>query len=129
MSKARGDNVAKAIEQADELGEIEDETLAERLYGLTEMFPERVRNGASVLTNASWKGIKMSYSFSRSALWIVTTSFMVLMLPVIFETEMAQMEQAQLQKQRQILLGPNAAMSGPAGIPGGMTPPIPAMPR
>ncbi|XP_022095460.1 mitochondrial import receptor subunit TOM22 homolog [Acanthaster planci] len=119
---------SKAVTFVDD-DDFEDETLAERLYGLTEMFPESVRNGASALTSASLKGVKLSYNFSRSALWILSTSFMVLMLPVIFETEIAQMEQAQLQKQRQILLGPNAAMSGAGGLPGGMTPPIAAMPR
>ncbi|XP_038066070.1 mitochondrial import receptor subunit TOM22 homolog [Patiria miniata] len=124
---ADSDKSVKAIEPADD--DFEDETLAERLYGLTEMVPQSVRNGVSLLTSASLTGVKVSYNFSRSALWIASTSFMVLMLPIIFETEMAQMEQAQLQKQRQILLGPNAAMSGPGGIPGGMTPPIPGMPR
>ena len=84
------------------LQEFEDETLAERLWGLTEMFPPSVCNGVSMLTSASLKGVQVSYNFSRSALWIGTTTFMVLILPVIFETEMAQMEQAQLQKQRQV---------------------------
>ncbi|XP_071797383.1 mitochondrial import receptor subunit TOM22 homolog [Asterias amurensis] len=106
---AEADKTVKAIEPIEE--EFEDETLAERLWALTEMFPPSVCNGVSMLTSASLKGIQVSYNFSRSALWIGTTTFMVLILPVIFETEMAQMEQAQLQKQRQILLGPSACPS------------------
>ena len=82
--------------------DFEDETLSERLIGLTEMFPEGVRNKTATAFQYSVIGLKKAFDFSRSATWIVSTSFMVLMLPVIFETEMAQMEQAQLQKQRQV---------------------------
>lgn len=44
-----------------------------------------------------------SCSFSRTALWIGTTSFMILVLPVVFETERLQLEQQQLQQQRQVM--------------------------
>lgn len=40
--------------------------------------------------------------FSRAALWIGTTSFMILVLPVVFETEKLQMEQQQQLQQRQV---------------------------
>lgn len=83
--------------------EFEDESLIERLVGLTEMFPERVRNASSVAFQYGVRGIKRGYSFTRSAMWITTTSFVILILPVLFETEMAQMEQAQIQKQRQVI--------------------------
>ncbi|EPQ06455.1 Mitochondrial import receptor subunit TOM22 like protein [Myotis brandtii] len=56
--------------------------------------------------------------FSRAALWIGTTSFMILVLPVVFETEKLQMKQQQQQQQRQILLGPNTGLSG--GMPGAL---------
>uniref|UniRef100_A0A8C2YR56 Mitochondrial import receptor subunit TOM22 homolog n=1 Tax=Chinchilla lanigera TaxID=34839 RepID=A0A8C2YR56_CHILA len=91
-----------------------DETLSERLWGLTEMFPERVRSSAGA-TFDLFVAQKM-YRFSRAALWIGTTSFMILVLPVVFETEKLQMEQ---QQQRQILLGPNAGISG--GMPGALS--------
>ncbi|KAG7258881.1 hypothetical protein CRUP_035619 [Coryphaenoides rupestris] len=84
-------------EREDEEDEELDETLVERLWGLTEIF-------------------------SRAALWVGTTSFMILVLPVVFETERLQLEQQQLQQQRQILLGPNTGMSG--GMPT-MMPPVP----
>jgi hypothetical protein len=45
----------------------------------------------------------VSSSFSRAALWVGTTSFMILVLPVVFETERLQLEQQQLQQQRQVL--------------------------
>ncbi|XP_068610724.1 mitochondrial import receptor subunit TOM22 homolog [Brachionichthys hirsutus] len=95
-----------------------DETLVERLWGLTEMFPDTVRSIVDVSAHCSVSLAKRFYSFSRSALWVGTTSFMILVLPVVFETERLQLEQQQLQQQRQILLGPNTGMSG--GMPGMM---------
>ncbi|KAL4647861.1 hypothetical protein GN956_G8862 [Arapaima gigas] len=99
-----------------------DETLLERLWGLTEMFPDRLRSVAEVSAQCSLSVAKKVYSFTRSALWVGTTSFMILVLPVVFETERLQVEQQQLQQQRQILLGPNTGISG--GMPG-MMPPAP----
>ncbi len=117
-----------------------DETLLERLWGLTEMFPESLRSAAEVSAQSSlsvakklyrWGAgscmlqlkpyshinseteliwtfqynffhIMLSCSFSRSALWVGTTSFIILVLPVVFETERLQLEQQQLQQQRQV---------------------------
>uniref|UniRef100_H3A7J0 Mitochondrial import receptor subunit TOM22 homolog n=1 Tax=Latimeria chalumnae TaxID=7897 RepID=H3A7J0_LATCH len=98
-----------------------DETLSERLWGLTEMFPEGVRSAAGVTFDCSLSLAKKVYSFTRTALWIGTTSFMILVLPVVFETEKLQLEQQQQLQQRQILLGPNTGISG--GMPGMLPPP------
>ncbi|MEE6502648.1 hypothetical protein FKM82_004584 [Ascaphus truei] len=90
-----------------------DETLSERLWGLTEMLPDRLRTAAGVSLELSVCAAKKFYSFSRTALWIGTTSFMILVLPVVFETEKLQMQEQQQLQQRQILLGPTTGMSGP----------------
>ncbi|KAK3751039.1 hypothetical protein RRG08_044617 [Elysia crispata] len=121
----------KAIEDDDEF--IEDESLSERLIGLTEMFPEPIRNvccsAGSLVVSASKTGLWLV----RNALWIASSSAVILVLPVIFESERAQQHEEQLQQQRQILLGPNAAVSGSASgsnnlLPGmGMVPPPPQM--
>ncbi|KAK1793914.1 hypothetical protein P4O66_010825, partial [Electrophorus voltai] len=79
-----------------------DETFLERLWGLTEMFPDTLRSAAEVSANCSLSVGKRLYSFSRAALWVGTTSFMILVLPVVFETERLQLEQQQLQQQRQV---------------------------
>ncbi|KAJ3608142.1 hypothetical protein NHX12_025192 [Muraenolepis orangiensis] len=110
------------IEDDEEDEEELDETLMERLWGLTEMFPDTLRSVADASAHCSVSLVKHLYSFSRSALWVGTTSFMILVLPVVFETERLQLEQQQLQQQRQVLLGPNTGMSG--GMPG-MMPPAP----
>uniref|UniRef100_A0ABM0MCC0 Mitochondrial import receptor subunit TOM22 homolog n=1 Tax=Saccoglossus kowalevskii TaxID=10224 RepID=A0ABM0MCC0_SACKO len=79
----------------------EDETISERIMALSEIFPERLRNVVSKVGSITKTGTIATYRFSRSAMWIFTTSFLVLVLPVVFEVEMTQMEQAQIQKERQ----------------------------
>lgn len=108
----------------------EDESLAERLMGLSEMFPQSVRKTCSTAGVCLVSLTKGGYWLMRNALWIVSSSAVILALPVIFESERAQQHEEQLQQQRQILLGPNAAVSGSAAsnnlLPGmGMMPPPP----
>ncbi|XP_045728472.1 mitochondrial import receptor subunit TOM22 homolog isoform X2 [Mirounga angustirostris] len=114
----KGDSEKTEEELEEEDDEELDETLSERLWGLTEMFPERVRSAAGATFDLSLFVAQKMYRFSRAALWIGTTSFMILVLPVVFETEKLQMEQQQQLQQRQILLGPNTGLSG--GIPGAL---------
>merc|ERR1712136_289266 len=99
-----------------------DETILERLIGLGEMFPASVQNMTSKLIFGSISSVKGLFSFARSASWIVFSTSAILFAPIIFEVERAQMEEMQKQQQRQILLGPGAALSG-GGHPGmGMAP-------
>lgn len=110
----------KDIGDTDDESEDEDldETLAERLWGLTEMFPDRVRETTYNVTSASWSAVKGLYKFGCNASWIFFTSSALLFAPVIIEVERSQMEEMQRQQQRQILLGPNAAVTGLAPGPG-----------
>lgn len=100
-----------------------DETLAERLYGLTEMFPEGLRNMSGTLVTLTYAGVKTAYSLGCSGMWVAASSATILALPIMFETERAQMEEQQMQQQRQLLLGPNAAVSG-AGPAQGLMPQV-----
>lgn len=81
-----------------------DETLTERLLGLTEMFPDSVRNGTSTAAKGVFSGAKWLYKFTGKTCWILSTSFVILALPIIFEVERVQTEEAQLQQQRQVSL-------------------------
>ncbi|XP_013145302.1 PREDICTED: mitochondrial import receptor subunit TOM22 homolog isoform X1 [Papilio polytes] len=99
-----------------------DETLSERLWGLSEMFPDRVRSGTYTLTTKTWSGVKSLYGLSRSVMWILASSSVILFAPVIFEVERAQVEEMQKSQQKQVLLGTNTALSGPM-------PNMPPMPR
>ncbi|XP_068674103.1 mitochondrial import receptor subunit TOM22 homolog [Montipora foliosa] len=99
-----------------------EETLAERLIGLTEMFPESVRSGTTAVSKRVVSGTKWLYNVTGKTVWMLSTSFVILALPVIFEVERVQTEEAQLQQQRQILLGPGSTGSG-MGLPPGYLPP------
>ncbi|XP_041362937.1 mitochondrial import receptor subunit TOM22 homolog [Gigantopelta aegis] len=113
--------------EADEDHEDIDETLSERLWGLTEMFPEGLRNVCGSVSSFAVTASKVGYSLSRSVLFIAASTATIMVLPVVFETERAQHHEQQLQQQRQILLGPNAAVSGTQGhlLPGMMPGAIP----
>ncbi len=66
------------------------------------MFPESVCKGTSVAAKGMVSGAKWLYNFTGKTIWIVSTSFVILALPVIFEVERVQTEEAQLQQQRQV---------------------------
>ncbi|XP_070379426.1 mitochondrial import receptor subunit TOM22 homolog [Dermacentor albipictus] len=109
-----------SVEEVDDLDL--DETLYERLLGLTEMFPPKLRRGVYDLAHFSLSSAKGLFGFGRSAFWIIFSSSAILFAPVIFELERLQVEEMSRQQQRQILLGPSAAVSG--GAPPGMMPPM-----
>ena len=108
------------------------ESLLERVAGLKEMFPERVQNVLD--TSFSWGNwaVRGGLSFGGKALWVVSTSLIVLVVPAIMEAEKDQMVEQQEQARRQqqeLLLAPpkpgsgiaDAAQRGP--VPG-MPPPL-----
>jgi len=80
-----------------------DETVLERLIGLTEMFPERLRTVVSHVGSASWEGSKWLYHVGRIGVWVIASSATILALPVMFESERNQMEEQQIQQQRQVI--------------------------
>uniref|UniRef100_A0A915BYH5 Mitochondrial import receptor subunit TOM22 homolog n=1 Tax=Parascaris univalens TaxID=6257 RepID=A0A915BYH5_PARUN len=88
-----------------------DETIAERLWGLTEMFPESLRRGVGASVNWSIWAAKSSFSLAKSAIWIVATTSVIMFLPYIIEKERSDLEKSQLAQQRQMLLGPTAAVN------------------
>jgi len=101
----------------DDDDDFEDETLMERLVGLTEMFPEGMTSGTVSLAKGSVSGAKWLYGASRNLTWIVFSTASVLFLPVMIETQLLEIEEAQKQQQRQILLGPGSAMSAGQNAP------------
>lgn len=103
--------------KSDDYDDEPDETLAERLWGLTEMFPEGVRNFSGAVSDFSVASVKLFYKFTCNASWIFFTSSMILFAPVVFEVERAQMDEMQKSQQKQVLLGPGSAVGGPGGMP------------
>ncbi|XP_069695003.1 mitochondrial import receptor subunit TOM22 homolog isoform X2 [Periplaneta americana] len=105
------------IEDDDDIDDEDvDESLSERLWGLTEMFPEGVRNMTYKVVSGSCNGIKGLYGLSRTITWCVFSSSVILFAPLIFEVERAQMEEVQRSQQKQVLLGPSSAMAGGMGL-------------
>nr|XP_027204356.1 mitochondrial import receptor subunit TOM22 homolog [Dermatophagoides pteronyssinus] len=107
------------IDDDDDDEEFEDETIVERLIGLTEMFPEPVRDFTWKFSTSSYSFGKAFYEFSRSAVWIISTTAIILSAPVLIESEKSQLEEMNRQQQRQILLGPSAVGATPS-----LTPPL-----
>jgi len=89
-----------------------DETLAERLVGLTEMFPQFIRTGSVKLVKNSWVFSQASFSFAKAATWVVFSTATILFMPVMIESERLQLQDQQKAQKNQILLGPGVAQSG-----------------
>ena len=92
--------------------DFEDETIMERILGLTEMFPESVQARASALVSKSVSGVGWLYSMSRNISWFIFSSSAILFMPAMIQTERMSLEEMQKHQQRQILLGPGHAVSG-----------------
>ena len=80
----------------------QDETLGERLIGLTEMLPESLRKLTATTLETSVRSTKWIYGAARTGLWVLASSAAILALPVMFESERAQMEEQQIAQQRQV---------------------------
>jgi len=93
-----------------------DETLTERLIGLTEMFPDSLRSGSVALVKGSWSLTKSAYGMSRSIAWVVCSSAAILFMPIMIETERLSIMDQQKQQKTQMLLGPGVASSGPPSL-------------
>ena len=57
-----------------------EETITERLVGLTEMVPDRVWNMAS-------KTLSISYWLTRRSIWVMGTSVALLLFPAFIEQQ------------------------------------------
>lgn len=110
-SLANGEEQRLAGGSQNDLDDEPDETVGERLWGLTEMFPESVRNFTASLVDYTQKGIQGIFKVTCTASWIFFTSAMILFAPVVLETERAQINELKRIQQKQTLLGPGAAIS------------------
>ncbi|CAF1236454.1 unnamed protein product [Adineta steineri] len=91
--------------------EFEDETLIERLYGLTEMFP----NWLHRLFQNSYQYSKYIGPFMKKSIWFCSSSFLVLILPILVQLEFSQVVDMEAAQTRQILLGPSAQIASNIG--------------
>ena len=101
-------------DEEDEEDEFDDETLMERVLGLSEMFPPGLIKSVSNLGCKSVDGTKWVYSTGRNLTWMLFSTSVLLFLPAMLESERVGFEEMEKAKRQQILLGPSSAMSAPA---------------
>uniref|UniRef100_A0A183CM63 Mitochondrial import receptor subunit TOM22 homolog n=1 Tax=Globodera pallida TaxID=36090 RepID=A0A183CM63_GLOPA len=82
-----------------------EETWTERLEGLKEMFPVPVRSAFGTTAQWTWWATQHSFSFARSAAWVLSTSAFIMVLPYFVDKELQDIEKTQLKQQQQLLLG------------------------
>ena len=99
-------------EDEDDDDDFEDETLVERIVGLSEMFPDGLTSIVTGSAKGLVSGAHWAYGAGRTLTWIVCSSATLMFLPIMIESERLGLEEAQKNQQRQMLLGPGAAMSG-----------------
>ncbi|CAF0835441.1 unnamed protein product [Rotaria sp. Silwood1] len=96
----------------DDSEEFEDETLIERLYGLTEMFP----NWLQTFFQNSFHYSKYFGQFIKKTIWFCSSSFIILLLPILVQLEFSQVAEMEAAQTRQILLGPSAQIGSNFGF-------------
>lgn len=108
------DLIKEDSDEEDDEDEFEDETLMERVFGLSEMFPPGLIKSVSNLGGKSVDGTKWVYSTGRNLTWMLFSTSVLLFLPAMLESERVGFEEMEKAKRQQILLGPSSAMSAPA---------------
>lgn len=78
------------------------ESFGERIWGLTEMFPDSMHRAAGKIT----QGLTFSWKFTRKSLWILSTSFSVAILPLIIVQQRMALEDMMNEQKKQGLFGP-----------------------
>jgi hypothetical protein len=82
------------------LKEFEDETFIERLYGLTEMFPDWLQR----LFHNSYENSTYFGHFIKKSIWFCSSSFLILILPILVQLEFSQVTEMQAAQTRQVNL-------------------------
>jgi mitochondrial import receptor subunit TOM22 len=79
------------------------------------MFPEPVRDFtvSSVENTISLAGSLLS--LSKTFVWCTASTLIVIILPILVESERSSFEQQQVEQQKQLLLGPGASSGGSGG--------------
>jgi len=90
--------------------EIEDETLSERLWALTEMFPPVLRNATGSVIDNSRSAVSFSFSCFRTFIWHTVTVSTFFLLPAIIMKERDDVLRETNITKRNMLLGPGSSV-------------------
>lgn len=91
--------------------EFVDETIVERIVGLTEMVPDKY-------WSISGRFMHKAYSILRSGAWIVASSAALIIIPPLIEYQRVEMEEAEKQQSKQLLFGQGAGSGQPPPLMG-----------
>ncbi|EGD79841.1 hypothetical protein PTSG_10127 [Salpingoeca rosetta] len=101
--------------------QFEDETFAERVAALQEMFPEPVRKMVSSAASTTAWTVSNAYTYGGKLLWILASSALVLGLIPQYESDQEQMQAQQaesIRMQHQQMLTGGAPSSQMGAVPG-----------
>lgn len=89
----------------------EEESLAERIFGLNEMFPEPLRKVFGATIRESTSCFKWIFSTTRTVAWIACSTAAILVLPISLETERQEYKEQMKRQERNIILGPETGQT------------------
>jgi len=106
LNRSQKHNMAARDDDADNDFDNEpDETIGERLWGLTEMFPESLKNFAVRLTGSATQGVKTFVNISRQATWVVLSSAIILATPLYVAENMEAWQEIKTAEREKTLFG------------------------
>jgi hypothetical protein len=71
INRREDDEEEEEEEDDEDDEECDDETIFERIQGLSEMFPESLRTGSGAMASGSVGAVQWLYSMSRNISWVV----------------------------------------------------------
>uniref|UniRef100_A0AC35TG78 Mitochondrial import receptor subunit TOM22 homolog n=1 Tax=Rhabditophanes sp. KR3021 TaxID=114890 RepID=A0AC35TG78_9BILA len=82
------------------------ESLTERLVGLTEFLPPWVSRAGTCTINATKALANASFYYGTNAIWVLSTTFVIIVLPYAVSKELHDLEVSEAKQRKEMLLGP-----------------------
>uniref|UniRef100_A0A0N4ZR74 Mitochondrial import receptor subunit TOM22 homolog n=1 Tax=Parastrongyloides trichosuri TaxID=131310 RepID=A0A0N4ZR74_PARTI len=83
-----------------------NESLYERIVGLGEFFPSFVNSAVSNSISATKVIAKNAFYYGSNGIWILATTFVIMVLPFAVQKELHELEKSEQQARQAMLLGP-----------------------
>uniref|UniRef100_A0A0K0FP69 Mitochondrial import receptor subunit TOM22 homolog n=1 Tax=Strongyloides venezuelensis TaxID=75913 RepID=A0A0K0FP69_STRVS len=83
-----------------------EETIIERIVGLSEFCPDVVSKAVSATFNTSKTMVKGAFYYARNGIWILATTFVIGAVPYLVAKELHEFERSERMSRQALLLGP-----------------------
>uniref|UniRef100_A0A0N5BXY1 Mitochondrial import receptor subunit TOM22 homolog n=1 Tax=Strongyloides papillosus TaxID=174720 RepID=A0A0N5BXY1_STREA len=83
-----------------------EETLIERIVGLSEFCPDVVNKAVGAAFNTSKTLVKGAFYYARNGIWILATTFVIGAVPFLVAKELHDLDKAEQMSRQAVLLGP-----------------------